>query len=194
MATTTKAPTQKTTGEVRLSYFHGFDKHAAEEGNEPVYSTQVIIKKTDTATIKALNEGIEAAKIVGKDKKWGGKIPTKLKLPLRDGDDPDEKCYGDENYKGCLFFNCSSDHAPGIVKKDDKMGCFVAITDKMEVTSGDYAKVSVNFFPFAGKQLGVAVGLNNILFLKKGEPLGGGRTRAEDDFADDLAEGEFEIQ
>lgn len=189
-----KSPTQVTTGKVRLSYFHGFEKHKNDDDDadkEPKYSTQVIIKKTEKTTLAAFEKAIEAAKIVGKDKKWAGKIPGKLKLPLRDGDDPEEKCFGDENYKGCYFFNTSCSNKPSIVKHDAALGGFVAITDKLEVCSGDYARVSLNFFPFAGKSNGVGVGLNNILFLEKGDPLGGGNTRVEDDFADVLSGEEF---
>ena len=73
-----------------------------------------------------------------KSKKWGGRIPPNLKLPLRDGDidRPD-----DENYAGHMFFNAASKDAPQIVDRKVQ-----PILDPMECGSGDYCNVSVNFY------------------------------------------------
>ena len=56
--------------------------------------------------------------------------------------------------------------------------------------SGCYCRFSLNFFSFAGKQNGVAAGLNNVQKVADGEPLGG-RSRAEDDFDDDFEGDDF---
>ena len=59
------------------------------------------------------------------------------------------------------------------------------IMDREEVYSGCYCRFSVNFYPFsASGNNGVAVGLNNVQKVGDGERLAG-RSRAEDDFADD---------
>ncbi len=72
---------------------------------------------------------------------------------------------------------------PGII---DKSGNEVISPE--DCASGDYGKVSINFYPFnVSGNRGVAAGLNNILFLEKGERLSGGSSAA-DDFADDLEE------
>ena len=74
----------------------------------------------------------------------------------------------------------SSKTRPGIVDED-----LNAVLDPTQVYSGCYARVSINAFPYSNSgNKGISFGLNNVQFLQDGEPLGG-RTRAEDDFADD---------
>src|SRR5690606_6726643 len=128
---------------------------------------------------------VEAAKQLGISNKWGGKEPVNLKLPLRDGD---EERPDDEAYAGHYFLNATSVTKPGIFKpigKDDNGRTkFEEITDSTEVYSGCYAYVSINFYPFnVNGNKGIAVGLNNIVKVQDGEPLGG-RARVEDEFAD----------
>lgn len=117
---------------------------------------------------------MEAAKEDGKTRKWSGKIPPNLKLPLRDGDidRPD-----DENYENCFFVNATSKDAPQVVDRRVQ-----PITAPMTVYSGCYCNVSVNFYPFnANGNRGVAVGLSNIQFVKDGERLSG-RASADSEF------------
>lgn len=101
---------------------------------------------------------MEAAKEDGKTRKWGGKIPPNLKLPLRDGDidRPD-----DENYQEHFFVNASSKDAPQVVDRHVQ-----PVTDPMMVYSGCYCNVSVNFYAFnANGNRGVAAGLGNVQFV-----------------------------
>ena len=77
--------TKVVTGKVRLSYAHIWEPHSSTPEQEPKYSSAILIPKTDTMTVKKIQEAIEAAKEQGKAK-WGGKIPSGIKLPLRDGD------------------------------------------------------------------------------------------------------------
>lgn len=168
--------TKVVTGLVRFSYVHIFEPTAIDEGSDEKYSLSVIIPKSDKATLKKIKEATEAAKEQGRTKKWGGKIPAKLKLPLRDGD---EERPDDEAYANSYFFNCSSKQKPGIVDKNTQ-----PILDAEEVYSGCYGRVAVNFYPFdTSGSKGVAAGLNNVQKIKDGDPLGG-RSRAEDDFGD----------
>ena len=121
-------------------------------------------------------ETIEEAKEEGK-KKWGGTIPKKLKLPLRDGDEEREE---DEAYQGHFFINANSTKKPGIVDAD-----LNPIMDKDEFYSGCYGRASINFYPFdAAGNKGIAVGLNNLQKTEDGERLAGGSS-AEDDFGSD---------
>ena len=85
----------------RLSYFHGWEPVSINGGTEK-YSVSVLIPKTDTETINAINTAIDAAIEEG-IAKFGGKKPNKsvIKIPLRDGDERD-----DEAYKG----NCTSSY------------------------------------------------------------------------------------
>lgn len=173
--------TEVVTGEVRLSYANIFEPKAMEEGETKKYSSAILIPKTDKATVAKINAAIEAAKQEGKGK-WGGKIPGVLKLPLRDGDDekPD-----DENYAGMWFLNASSVRKPQIVDQN-----LNEVLDKEAVYSGCFARVALNFYAFAGKQKGIAVGLNAIKKTKDGDALSGGSVNIQEafggDFDDDL--------
>ena len=169
-------PTTKVvTGKVRFSYLHAFEPKAIEEGSEPKYSVCLLISKSDTYTLKKVNEAIDNAFNAGKAK-FGGKLPTKWKHPLRDGD---EERPDDEAYENCYFINANSKTKPGLVNKSMN-----AIIDPDELYSGCYGRASVNFYAFntAGNK-GVACGLNNLQKLADGERLSGGST-AEEDFGD----------
>lgn len=160
------------TGMVRLSYANVHEPRSIE-GQEPKYSASLIIPKSDTATITAVQEAIEEAKELGKAK-WGGKIPTGLKIPLRDGDEdrPDDAAYADS-----YFVNANSARKPEIV---DLHGA--RDLGPNDVYSGCYARVSINFFAYsAAGNRGIGCCLGNIQKLDDGEPLGG-FSRAEDDF------------
>ncbi len=166
--------TKVITGKVRFSYCHIFTPKAMGD-EDPKYSISILIPKKDKKTLNDIKKAIDAAKAEGKSSKFGGKIPAKLKLPLRDGDvDKPE----DPAYVGHMFVNATSKRRPGIVDKDMN-----EILDPEDLVSGDYGRVSINFYPFAvtGNK-GVAAGLNNVQLLAKGEPLSGGST-AEEDFA-----------
>ena len=101
----------------------------------------------------------------------------RIKTPLRDGDAerPDDKAYKDS-----YFINANSATAPGIVDAARN-----PIIEHSEVYSGVYGRASINFYAFnSNGSKGIACGLNNLQKISDGEPLGG-KTRAEDDFADE---------
>ncbi len=169
--------TKVVTGVVRLSYEHVWEP-ASVNGSNPKYSVSLIIPKSDTKTIAAINQAIDNA-IRDCAAKFGGKIPPKgaLKLPLRDGDTERE----DEAYRDAYFINANSTTAPQIVDR-----AVQPILDRSEVYSGCYARVSINFYAFnSNGNKGVACGLGNIQKVRDGEPLGG-KTSAADDFTTDL--------
>ena len=59
------------------------------------------------------------------------------------------------------------------------------IIEHSEVYSGVYGRASINFYAFnSNGNRGIACGLNNLQKISDGDPLGG-KTRAEDDFADE---------
>ena len=157
----------------RISFANIWEPKAINGGDEK-YSVSCLIPKSDKKTIARIQKAVEAAKEDGKTRKWGGKIPPNLKLPLRDGDidRPD-----DENYEECYFLNASSKDAPQVV--DRKVN---PVLDPMMVYSGCYCNVSVNFYAFnANGNRGVAAGLGNIQFVKDGERLSG-KASADADF------------
>ena len=177
MSANHKNPTKVVTGVVRLSNANVWEP-ASINGSNPKYSVSLIIPKTDTKTIDAINAAVDAA-IKDGAAKFGGKIPNKaaLKLPLRDGDLERD----DEAYKGAYFVNANSTTAPQIVDRSVQ-----PILDRAEVYSGCYARVSVNFYAFnSNGNRGIACGLGNIQKVRDGEPLGG-RSSAADDFATDV--------
>ena len=168
--------TKVVTGVVRLSYEHVWEP-ASINGSKPKYSVSLIIPKSDTKTLDAINAAVENA-IKDGAAKFGGKIPPRgaLKLPLRDGDLERE----DEAYTGSYFVNANSTTAPQIVDR-----AVQPILDRSEVYSGCYAR-SINFYAFnTNGNKGVACGLGNIQKVRDGEPLGG-KSSAADDFATDL--------
>ena len=174
-------PTKVITGvNTRWSYANVWEAKSIN-GGAPKYSVSLIIPKSDTKTIEKIKAAIQAAYEEGESKlKGNGKtVPalSVLKTPLRDGDleRPD-----DEAYANSYFVNAKSGTAPGIVDADRQ-----PIIDHSEVYSGVYGRASINFYAFnSNGNKGIACGLNNLQKMRDGEPLGG-KTRAEDDFADD---------
>ena len=129
----------------------------------------------------AVKNAIQAAYDEGHSKLKGNSKSvsalTAIKTPLRDGDAerPD-----DEAYKDSYFINANSATAPGIVDAARN-----PIIEHSEVYSGVYGRASINFYAFnSNGNRGIACGLNNLQKISDGEPLGG-KTRAEDDFADE---------
>lgn len=169
-----KTSTHVVTGVVRLSYANIWEPKSINGGEEK-YSVSLIIPKSDTKTLTAINAAIDTA-IKESAGKFGGKIPNRaaLKLPLRDGDTERD----DEAYQNAFFVNANSKTAPQIV--DSSLN---PILDKTEVYSGVYARVSLTFYAFnSNGNKGIACGLGNIQKIRDGESLGG-RTNAADDFA-----------
>lgn len=172
-------PTKVVTGECRFSYANLWEAKAMDENSKPKYSVSLIIPKSDTKTIEKVKVAIQAAYDEGKSKLSNGKsVPSlnSIKTPLRDGDidRPD-----DEAYANSYFINANSASAPGIVD-----AACQPIIDTSEVYSGVYGRASINFYAFnSNGNKGIACGLNNLQKIRDGESLGG-KSRAEDDFAD----------
>lgn len=174
MANNNVNDTKVITGKVRFSYANVFEPKKDDEGNEK-YSVSILIDKSDKKTLNAIERAVENAKKAGASK-FGGKIPGNLKLPLRDGDTDRED---DEVYAGKMFVNANAKTKPGLVDKKGR-----PIIDSTEFYSGCYGYASISFYAFNSKgNKGIACGLNNIMKTEDGEPLGG-RSKAEDDFAD----------
>ena len=86
MATTNNtAPATKVIVPCRISFANIWEARSIN-GSEEKYSVSLLIPKDDKATLAKIKKAIEAAKEAAKEKKWGGKIPPNLKLPMHDGD------------------------------------------------------------------------------------------------------------
>lgn len=174
-------PTKVITGPgTRWSYANVWQAKSIN-GGAPKFSVSLIIPKSDTATVNKIKAAIQAAYEEGQSKLKGSSkavpVLSILKTPLRDGDleRPD-----DEAYANAYFVNANSSTAPGIVDANRQ-----PIIDTSEVYSGVYGRASINFYAFnSNGNKGIACGLNNLQKIRDGEPLGG-KTRAEDDFADE---------
>ncbi len=156
----------------RFSYLYCWEPNSVN-GGEPKYSVSAIIPKSDAKTIMAIQEAIEQAKRESLSK-WGGKVPSNLKIPLRDGDiDRPE----DPAYKDSYFINANSRQKPQVV--DAKVQ---PILDQSEVYSGCFGRISCTFYGYnSNGNRGIAAGLGNIQKLQDGEALGG-RANAADEF------------
>lgn len=172
--------TKVVTGKVRFCYANVFEPTAMAEGDTPKYNVCVLIPKSDTKTLEKIKQAIEAAKQAGKAKlaDKNGKIPSTIKLPLRDGD---EERGDDPAYEGMYFINANSNRKPSIV--DEELN---PIMSKDEFYSGCYGRVSINFYAYNVQSKGIAAGLGNLQKLEDGEPLAGGSS-ADEDFGGDNA-------
>lgn len=175
-----EATTKVVTGKVRFCYLNVFEPTAMNEGDQPKYSACILIPKSDTKTLDAINKAIEAAKVAGKAKiaDKNGRIPSTIKNPLRDGD---EERSDDPAFEGMMFINANSTRRPAIVDK-----ALNPIMEREEFYSGCYGRASINFYAFNVQSKGIAAGLQNLQKLEDGEMLAGGST-AEEDFGGDNA-------
>lgn len=170
-------PTKVLTGEVRLSYVNLTTPRANNPGDKPKYSVQLLIPKTDVATVNDINAAIEAAAQKAVNEKWGGVRPNFAPI-LHDGDGtkPDAGTPYSAECKGCWVLNASSEQKPGVVDQSN-INCELAPQD---IYSGMYARVTLNFYGYKNRKTGVGCGLGNVMKTRDGEPLGGGATAAAD--------------
>ena len=172
--------TKVVTGKVRFCYANVFEPTAMAESDIPKYSVCVLIPKSDTKTLEKIKQAVEAAKQAGKAKlaDKNGKIPSTIKLPLRDGD---EERGDDPAYEDMYFINVNSTRKPSVVDKN-----LNPIMSKDEFYSGCYGRASINFYAYNVQSKGIAAGLGNLQKLEDGEPLAGGSS-ADEDFGGDNA-------
>ena len=170
-------------GEIRFGYCHVFSPRKKEDGTDDRYGVQLLIPKSDTESVKMINDAIEVAKKAGVSTKWNGKMPpaSKLTLPLRDGDDEFPE---DETYKDMWFMNANTGltRKPGVRVLEN--GVMNEALDEDDFYSGCYGAASISLYPYnSNGNLGVACALNNCIKTRDGEKLAGGRS-AEQDFDD----------
>lgn len=169
--------TKVLTGEVRLSYVNLVTPKAQNPGDTPKYSVQILIPKTDTATVQDIMNSIEAAAQKAVNEKWGGVRPNFAPI-LHDGDGvkPDAGTPYSEECKGHWVLNASTEQKPGVV---DISNINVDLAPQ-DIYSGMYARVTLNFYGYKNRKTGVGCGLGNVMKTREGEPLGGGASAASD--------------
>lgn len=168
-------------GPVRFSFLHVFEPHSFE-GAASKYSAVLLIPKSDTKLVEAIQKAIQLAYDAAVTERWGGKKPIMDKVTcLHDGDSPkDDGEDRGEAYKGMYFLNAKSSTQPGIVDKSRQ-----PIIDPEELYSGCWGYASIAFSGYdSNGARGISCFLNNIMKTKDDERLGSGKTSAADDFAD----------
>ncbi len=107
-------------------------------------------------------------------------LPPNHKRPFHRGDEKPELGLTKEQF----FINVTSNVRPGLLKRDGKTKVVTDAEIAEIFYPGCYVRASLNAFPFnknGGK--GVAFGLNNVMFVKKGDRLDN-RVSAEEEFAE----------
>lgn len=176
--------TKVVTGKVRFSYCHIFEPQEPQGGGDPKYSVNLLIPKSDTATLEKIKAAMAEARENFCKKNGASALPAKPVNTLHDGDGlrASGEPYGPE-CKGCYVITVSSKQKPVVV---DNMGN--PITDPAEVYSGCYGRASINFYGYSrsGKK-GISAGLLAIKKLHDGDPFGtvGSASDFEDDYQDD---------
>ena len=162
-----------TTGLARLSYAHLFTAHTNFEGQEPKFSAQIIIPKSDTKTLKAINDAL--AQLLSEAYPNNKKIPANYHTPLKDGD----LLEGRPEVVGCYFLNASAKDRPGVVDADVQ-----PILDKSEVYSGCFCRFNISLYAYnTSVNKGLGCGLNHVQKIKDGPSLEG-KGSADQAFSD----------
>ena len=169
------AKSKYVSNEIRLSFVNVF-----EPDRNGKYSVVILMPKSDAEGKARMDALIEEVKREGAKSKWDGKIPPRVDIALHDGDGgrpSDGEPFGAE-CKGHWVISARSDHQPDMV--DENLN---PIINKTDLYSGCYARVGINpyAYNYQGKK-GISFGLNTIQKLRDGEPLGGERAKASDDF------------
>lgn len=172
-----------TISNVRFSYVTLFQPRPPMNNPqaEPKYSLTILIPKTNTAALAAIQKAIAEAETAAVSTKWGNVRPPVIPNPLHDGDGvrQDGTPYGSE-CKGCMVLTASAnqDHPPFVVDQT-----LQKIIDPKKVYSGCWGNVSLSFFGYnsAGKK-GIGCGLNGAQFVRDDTPLGGSAVTAEEAF------------
>jgi hypothetical protein len=180
--------TKQMIGPGRLSFARLLEPKKADDGSDR-WETALLLPPTyDIAPHVAALEAAAVAKFGADKSKWpkgaGFRKPSDV---FRKADDSD---YYSDEFAGWYVVNASSRDAPGVVDAnvDD-------VTDKREVYSGRWARLSVNAYGYTTGKKGVTFGLNNVQVLRHDKPLGG-KAPAKSDFdavAEDMADaGDFD--
>lgn len=184
-------------GPVRFSYLHIVEPRQNEDGTPGKYDATLLIPKDDKETLARINKAIDDAYQEAVTKMWGGKKPKEGYWfnPLQDGDAPNRN--GEErseSFAGHYFLAAKSSRKPqlilfrgGEVAENGKVlkpGKLEECINMDDFYSGCYGYASVAFGGFDNNNnKGISCYLNNLLKTSDGEPLGGGKSNAMEDFS-----------
>lgn len=168
----------------RVSFPHVFTPQQpgadAAPGTKPKYGVMAVFNPKefspeDAARWKEISKLANDASM----KKFGeplSALPPNYKRPFRRGDEKREYGFTADQ----IFISLTSLVKPGIVASDG----ITKITDAEGFYPGCYARATVGAFAYKkGGGMGVAIGLNNLMFVKDGPRLDN-RVAAEEEFED----------
>ncbi len=161
-------PNQAITEKVRVSYADQLYVPKPNDKNVLKYGCALLVPKSDTVTYQRLlaaGEYVKRKANPGKDEAFYKAMPR----TIHDGDGvkPNSgEAYGPE-CKGHWVINVSANERPGIV--DSGLSPMVE-----KIFSGDYIRADLNAFWFeTSGNKGVSFGINNVMFLERGERIDG---------------------
>jgi len=161
--------------QIVCSYPNLAEPASADYGGK--YALSIPLKKADVKAFEALKQCMRNAAVNA----WGEKFATlKGVKTFIDDCDADPKYEGDEVYLGCYKFSAKGKRQPGMVYPD----MTPVEKEKIEEVFYPGAIIRVSLSAYATETGGsktVAFGLNNVMFVRDGERIGG-RGNADEDF------------
>jgi hypothetical protein len=153
------------------------------EGQDKKYSLNILIDKEDKETLTRIQKAYEEAVQEGIEKfgqSFKGKVTPLKKAPgvgsrgIITDCDADEKFSAPE-FKNKYMLSAKSNRPVSVGYR--KNGVTYAYSSKEEIEenvySGCYGAINFNLYPYTTVGTGIAAGLNSVLKVKDGEPLGG---------------------
>lgn len=162
---------------IRCSYPKIAEPDSAERGGK--YGLSIPLPKDDEKACAALKQAMSNAAV----NTWGEKYKGLGGITHFVVDcDEDPEMDNDPVYKGCLKFSAKSKRRPGVIFPNKEPVPVERLEDV--VYAGCWIRASITAYGTeTGGKKTVAFALNNIMFVKDGEPLSGGGS-AENDFAE----------
>jgi hypothetical protein len=160
------------------------DKKTGAMKDVESYEVTALVSKHDSVAYAALMQEVNAAIQAGTPKilPEGAAKLSQFRNPLRDGD-----AYAEEgvvlgkdrsSFRGNWFFTAKTlGRCPGIV---DRFGRFM---EPDGIYPGCYVRLDIRFAAYNNESIGVTAYLNNVMFVRDGERLGGGAAPAPTAFA-----------
>lgn len=156
--------------------------HEGQENDNGVmvYSVRAVFDEFDgwdpkdsESIPKWARDAVEAAKEIGRTKKWGGKIPRALEYPFNDGNTKDSDEFHDTMYMSLKSYK----NRPPII---DPSGKAMMQIDDSTIYSGAVYRALVAFAPFEHKgKRGIGAYITAIQKVKDGERKSGGMSEAQ---------------
>lgn len=171
------------TGKARLSFPHLSTPEVKENG-EKRYTAKLLIPKSDTKTIAAIQAAIKDEREAFCAKNGANALPPKPKVAFHDGDSlKDDGTERLPEEKGHYTLQVSTKHKPELLGPDNQ-----PILDESELYAGCWVRASLNAcgYQVPGNK-GITFYLNAIKKVADDEPFsGGGSSAADFDDEDDL--------